>query len=112
MINLANVDWTAIGVTITGFVATVVAIKNWFKTNVADIKQLKADGADVDTQVKHMKAILKDNQSLRTEIVNQKTNTQELTKTFGALLKKKDAEIDELKQSVKDLITVVKEGVK
>ena len=70
---------------------------------------MKADGADLTTQAKYYKAMIKDNKSLRTDIDNARIQTTELQKTFGKVLKQKDNELTEIKKDFKDLMLVVKE---
>ena len=109
--TLQNIDWSTIGVTVLGFLATIGGIIGWLKRNIVNIQQLKNDNADISKQVKYFKAILKDNAAIKTEISNQKIKQNELIKVFKQLLDKKDTEILSLKNDVKLLIEEVRNGI-
>lgn len=104
--NLMEIDWPSVGVTIAGFLATIVGIVNWLKKNIVNVQQLRNDGADLSVQTKYFKAMLKDNDMLKTEISNSKIQMKEVIK----VIKAKDDEIEELKNEMRELVMVVKEA--
>lgn len=109
--TIQAINWETVGLTLLGIVGTINGARIWLNRNIVNVKQLKEDGADLSTQVKYYKAMIKDNDSLRTEISNSKIEMRTMTKKFGQLVKKKDDEIAELKKDMRELIKVVKESV-
>jgi len=92
MIN--SIDWPTIGIGVLGFLGTGLGVVSWLKKNIANVQQLRKDGADLTVQTKYFKAMLKDNAALKTEMSNQKI------------------QINELKKYIKELTEVVKEASK
>ena len=110
MIDIMNIDWATVGTTAATYLGIAIGVIVWLKRNMEGISQMKKDGADLTTQAKYYKAMIKDNSTLRTDINNGKIQTMALNKTFTGLLKKKNEEILELKTDLKLAISVMREA--
>jgi hypothetical protein len=113
---LSTVNWETIGVTVLGIISTLIGIYAWLKKNLANIKQLQADSADLSVQVKYYKAMIKGSKDLRNEISDSKLATNNMLREFKVSNERKDKMIDnlkseltELKSDVRNLINVIKE---
>ncbi len=110
--GLSTVNWETLGATVLSVMTVVGGVIVWLKKNFANIKQLKADGAEVSEQVKYFKAMLKDNAGLKNEISSSKRELNAMKIEFKRLSDKKDSEITSLKEDLKLAIQTIKEGIK
>jgi hypothetical protein len=109
--SLKELDFTNLGMNVSIAVAFILTIIRWLKKNIVNVQQIKDEGADLLSQAKFAKALLKDNDALKQEISSAKVETMKMNQTLSSMLKQKDREIEELKSITNSLILVVKESV-
>ena len=106
--GLQAVNWETLGAQVLSLLTVVIGIVIWLKKNITNIKQLKADDAEVSEQVKYFRAMLKDNKGLKNEIAESKIAMRDLKAEFKAMRDHKDSEINDLKQDLRLAIETIK----
>ena len=111
-----NINWETLGTTILSIIYILAGVYFWLKKNIANIKQLQSDSADLSVQVKYYKAMIKGSKDLRNEISDSKMATNNMLREFKVSNERKDkliddlrSELKELKSDTRDLINVIKE---